>query len=102
MNFGFFKTFWFLGLKTILLWIVGELAGGGFMAVALSISDMWQVTCNICPATGDSWIFLYFFILAYIFGILIVLVLLTAHVKRFNVSRMRDFYYIIDKSIVNQ
>ena len=34
----------FGSLQTILLCVVGELAGGGSVAVAVGASDMWQVT----------------------------------------------------------
>ena len=36
----------FGSLLTILLWIVGELAGRGFVTVAVAGSDMWQVTSD--------------------------------------------------------
>ena len=33
-----------------MLCIVGDIAEGGFMAVAVGVSDMRQMTCNTCKA----------------------------------------------------
>ena len=61
-----------------------ELAGGGSVAVAVGVSDMWQVTGDKQHITPDKKVYklkLDFF----------VLVLLYTHVGIFSVSRMRDF-----------
>ena len=44
--------FWFL--KTILLYIVWELAGGGSVAVSVGVNYMWQVKCNTRYMTHDT------------------------------------------------
>ena len=54
MCFFCFDNFWVSGsLQTSWLCIMGELAGGGSVAVAVGISDMWQVTCNTWHMTHD-------------------------------------------------
>ena len=40
--FGFFVLY----LQTSLLCIVGKIAGGGAMAVAIGVGDSWQVTSD--------------------------------------------------------
>ena len=69
-----------LSWQTSLLCIVGELAGGGSVAVAVGVSERWQV--------------IHFFFLFFLNFFVMVLVLLTAYAKRFSVSRMRDFFFI--------
>ena len=51
----------------------------------------WEIYCLPCITflLFLSWIF----VLAYIFWTIRVLVLLSAHVKRFSVSRMQDFFF---------
>ena len=46
------QIFWYL--QTTLLSIVWELAGGESLAVAVDISDMWQVTGDTRHMTGDT------------------------------------------------
>ena len=41
--------------RNILLCIMGQLAGGGTMALAVGFSDMWQVKRNTRHATHDTW-----------------------------------------------
>ena len=65
--FGFWFCIWFFGsvlMNQSLLCIVGELAGGGSVAVAVCVGDMWQVTCDTWYLTPDTWhklLFLFFF-----------------------------------------
>ena len=53
---------------SILIWIRGELAGRWSVAVAVAVSDMWQVTCGTQHATPDRWhqkpdnIYIYFLV----------------------------------------
>ena len=56
-------NFWrfFGSFQVSLLCIVGELAGGGSVAVAVSLSDKWQVTCDRWRMTHDTWHFVFFF-----------------------------------------
>ena len=42
-------------LQTSLLYIEGKLAGGGFVAVAVGVSDRWQVTGDRWRATHETW-----------------------------------------------
>ena len=42
-------------LEPPVLCIVGELAGGGSMAVAVSASDMWHVAHDMWHVTTDMW-----------------------------------------------
>ena len=70
----------------ILLRIMGESVRGGSVAVAVSASDMWQVTgdpwqvtCYMWHVTPDTWQ-------------LKNMALLLAHIEIFSVSRMHDFY----------
>ena len=46
MIIGNLKICHFLCLQTSLLCIMGELAGGGSMAKAIDIRDMWHMTCD--------------------------------------------------------
>ena len=46
--------FLFGSMKTIILCIVGELAERGLVAVAVGISDILQVTCDMQNMTGDT------------------------------------------------
>ena len=74
-----------------------ELAWGGSVAVAVDVSDMTQVTGDMQHVTCDTWqmtqdtYHVTQFFLPIFFGIFIFFVLLSAHVVRFPVSRMRDF-----------
>ena len=81
-------------LRTILLWIVRELAREGSVAVAVGVNDMWQVTGDTCVTWHVTWCLTHekYFLLIFLS------VLLTAHVKRFSVSRMRDFFWKINTS----
>ena len=85
----FSKKIVFLGsLRTSLLCKVGELAGGG--SVAVCISDRWQVTGDRLWVTWDRWQMArdrWHFKKKIIF----VLMLLCTHVERFSVSRMWNF-----------
>ena len=65
--------------SSIQLFILGGLAEGGSVAVAVGVSDMWEVTHNTWQVTPETWLF--------------VLVLLSALVERFSGSRMRNFSY---------
>ena len=47
------RSWW--SLQIILLCMVGELAGGGTMTVAVGVSDMWQLTRNMWHLTHDMW-----------------------------------------------
>ena len=60
--FGIFKIFrvltffgFFGSSQTSLLCIMGELAGGWSVAVALGVSDRWQVACNTWHVTHETW-----------------------------------------------
>ena len=48
----FVFVFWVLSWWTSLL---GELAGGGYVAVAFGVGDRWQVTGDRWQVTGDKW-----------------------------------------------
>ena len=52
--------------------VVGELAGGGSMALAFCVSDMWQVTCDMWHVTHDIWHMTHDF-LFFIFSVLLSL-----------------------------
>ena len=80
-DFGFFC--WWLMLQCV----VGESAGGGFVAVAVSVGkgDRQMMTCDIWHMTND-------FLPLYIFLVWV----LSAHVKRFSVSCMQfNLFYIL-------
>ena len=92
----FFFRFWHLLGCWVLSWwtsklcIVGELAGGGSVAVGVGVKchasfDTWHGTC-------DTWILSFDFL---------VLVLLPAHIKRFVVSCMRDSYLLFSIQLEN-
>ena len=49
----FFRQF--VSLQTFLLWIVGELAGGGSVAVAVGRGDKWNVIGDRKPVIVDRW-----------------------------------------------
>ena len=52
----FLKKIWvFWSLRTSLLCIVEELAGVGSVAVAVGVSDSWQVTCDTQHMSHDTW-----------------------------------------------
>ena len=70
-------------LRISLLCIVGELARGRFLVAAVAVSDRLQVTGDTGHVTHD-------FYLSFFLSVL-VLVLLSAHVVRFSVSRMWNF-----------
>ena len=55
MIFGVLKYFFlfFWAFRSSLLNIVGELAGGASMAVAVGVSDRWHVTRNWWQVTCD-------------------------------------------------
>ena len=59
-----------------------QLAGGGSVAVAAGVYERWQVTCNMWQATVTHGMWHFFNLL--------VLVLLSANVKKFSVSWMQD------------
>ena len=40
-------------LRNNILYIVGELAGGGSLAVAVGVSNIWQVISDTRQVTGD-------------------------------------------------
>ena len=62
------RFFW--SLQTILLFIVQELAEGGSIAVAVGISDMWQVTCNMwmwqITFVNDTWLLTHYTFLGFL------------------------------------
>ena len=74
---------------------------GGSVTEAVCVSDMWQVTCNMWQVTRDRWhvtpdawhVTPDTRLLIYIKKITLIFLLffLSAHVKRFSVSRMPDF-----------
>ena len=73
-----FLVFWGFGsLQTSLLCIVGDLAGGGSVAVAVGISYTWHMTFVQTKFSS--------------FLSVLVSVLLSAHVERFSVSRVQHF-----------
>ena len=49
------KKLIFGSLRTILLWIVGELAGVGSGAVAVGVSDMWNMTGDMQHVLRNRW-----------------------------------------------
>ena len=62
--FGFLQFWWFLrfefvqvfgSLQTSLMLIVGESAGGGYVAVAVGVSNRWQVTGDRWQETRNTW-----------------------------------------------
>ena len=53
LRFGIFQVL--VSLWTLLLCITGELAGQGSVAVAVGISDRWQVTRSKRHMTNDTW-----------------------------------------------
>ena len=54
-SFWIFWVIWSLQTSLLTLCIIGEFAKGGFVAVAVSVSDRWQVTCNRQLMTHDTW-----------------------------------------------
>ena len=61
----FLKTFWDCrSMRTSLLCIVGELAEGGSVDVAVVV-DRWQVTSDRWHTTGDRWPFWFRFLLPF-------------------------------------
>ena len=105
----FFCFFKFLGFLASLLWtsllwssllcIMGELARGGSVPVAIGVSDKWQMTRNMWHMTYDILSFLAF-LLFYTFMYILVLVLISASVKRVSVSHLRDFFYFGLRTLV--
>ena len=79
-------------LQNILLCIVGELAWEGSVSVAVGISDMWHVEGDPQHVTGDRWPLTMDSFFSTKFGISLKLMLLSAHVGRFSVSRKGDFF----------
>ena len=47
------NIFWLFSVKLVLQ--VGELAGVGSVAMAVYVSNKWQVTGGKLPVTGDRW-----------------------------------------------
>ena len=83
----FKKARW--SLQAILMCLVGELAGGRFVAVAVSTSDLWQVTGDKWQVTCDTWHMTHFYI---------VTVFLSADVNILSVSCMvkkKSFDFLI-------
>ena len=74
--------------QTSLLCIVGKLAGGGSVAVAVAVGVGWHVTCDRWHITCDIFFFLFF--LGFVWMIWLS-VLLSAHIERLSVSRLRYF-----------
>ena len=78
-----------------------EIAGGGSVAVAVGFSDKWRVTHDTWNVTNDighvthdirhvtNYFCVFFFLLQFLS--VLVLVLLPAHVERFNVFLLRNF-----------
>ena len=81
------------------------------MAVAVAVSDRWQVTCETRHATCDTWhmtpemwhmkrdtwkiIFFFFFWVPFcLFLSVLVLVQLSAHIKRFSVSCKWNIFFV--------
>ena len=70
------------------------------MAVAVGVSDMWQVTCDTWHVTCDMWYVTHdmWHLTPDIWHLHLIcihfLVLLSAHFERFSVSRIQDFFYI--------
>ena len=94
-------SFFCLCIPRWLDWLlVGVLAGGGSMAMALGVSDRWQVTCDNWHATWDTWhvthdflkIYLLQFLAGWNYSDFFVSVPLSAHIERLSVSRVRDFF----------
>ena len=88
--FAFWQFFLVFGsLQISLLCIVWELNRGLSVAVAVGVSDRWQLTCDTQYAIRDMW---HLFCL---FLSVLVLVLLFSHVKRISASRMQNFFLSI-------
>ena len=97
--------------SSILLCTVGELAGLGSVAVAVDVSDRWQVTgdrwqvtCDTWHMTHDTWHMIVFCFVRFCpFSVLVsVLVVLFAHIDRFSVSCMRDFIFLMSLIMFHQ
>ena len=74
------------------------------MAVAVNVSDMWLLTGDVWHVTHNTWHLtqdiwyccIYFFLFLFCsssFSFCLISVLLYAHIKRFNVSRMLDWSF---------
>ena len=82
----FFTGFW--SLQTSLWCIMWELARGGSLAVG--VSDRWQALCDTWHMTCDRWHMKHELFIIFLFSpflSVLVLVLLSAHVKRLCFSR---------------
>ena len=86
---------WWVKVKIsskILLCILGELAGGGSVAVAVGVSDIWQVTGDMQNGTRDTWHMIHdMWLKIKEISLFFKLALLSAHIEKFSVSRMRNF-----------
>ena len=77
---------------------MGELAGGGYGAVAVCVWHRWQETgdkrhvkCDMWHVVFDRWHLTYFCCCLFsLFLWVLVLVLVSTHIERFSVSYMRD------------
>ena len=82
--------------------ILGELAGGGSVALFVGSRNRWQMTHNIWHVThykwhvtSDTWhvthdIFFSFFLFLFLY--VLILVLISAQVERFSIFCMQDFF----------
>ena len=95
----FFQVFGWL--RTSLLCIAGELAGGGPVALAIGVSDRWQVTgdvsnmacdtSHVTPATCHLTLFFFFLSSLSVRFFAFLFNLVSPHFERFYVSRMQEF-----------
>ena len=101
------KKWMFGSVQTILLFVVGELVGGGSVAVPVGVwqktgetghmpHKTWHLTPETWQLTPDTWFFL--FSLSFFFFLFSVLLL--SHVQRYCASRMRDFFIVSRKVLV--
>ena len=68
-----------------LMCIMGELAGGGSAAVAVAISDRWHAACDTSHVACDMGP------MTHTKNLVLLLVLLSTHFKRFSVFHIQDF-----------
>ena len=102
--FWVFQLFRVLGASLLwarLLWIMGELAGGGSVAVAVGVSERWHMTRDTPRMTHDTWHrhqicdkrHMILSVPFWLFLFFLVSVLLSAHVKKFSVSHVQNLFY---------